>query len=80
MRVVFWGTFDLGKPRNRILLRGLREAGAEVLVCHTPVWSGVEDKSRLSPLHRLGFLRRGNQAHHINCPPLRALGDDQPPL
>jgi glycosyltransferase involved in cell wall biosynthesis len=58
MRVVFWGTFDLGKPRNRILLRGLRETGAEVLVCHRDVWAGVEDKSRLSGLRRLGFLLR----------------------
>lgn len=58
MRAVFWGTFDLGKPRNRILLRGLREAGAEVTVCHREVWGGVEDKSRLSGLRRLGFLLR----------------------
>jgi glycosyltransferase involved in cell wall biosynthesis len=61
MRAVFWGTFDLGKPRNRILLRGLRslrETGAEVVVCHREVWGGVEDKSRLSGLRRLAFLLR----------------------
>ena len=58
MRVAFWGTFDLGKPRNRILLRGLRENGAEVLVCHRQVWAGVEDKSRLTAGQRLRFLVR----------------------
>jgi len=58
MRVAFWGTFDLGKPRNRILLRGLRENGAEVLVCHRQVWAGVEDKSRLTAFEWLRFLLR----------------------
>jgi glycosyltransferase involved in cell wall biosynthesis len=58
MRAVFWGTFDLGKPRNRILLRGLEENGTEVLLCHRDVWSGVEDKSRLRGPQRLRFLLR----------------------
>jgi len=58
MKVAFWGTFDRGKPRNRILLRGLEEDGAEVVVCHTDVWPGVEDKSQLRGLRRLGFLLR----------------------
>ncbi len=61
MKVAFWGTFDRGKPRNRILLRGLSENaenGVEVLVCHTDVWPGVEDKSQLRGLRRLGFLLR----------------------
>lgn len=48
MRVVFWGTCDLGKPRNRILLRGLRENGVEVVPCHADVWGGVEDKSQVA--------------------------------
>ena len=47
LRVVFWGTYDTGKPRTRILLRGLRELGVELLECHTDVWSAVEDKSRI---------------------------------
>ncbi len=44
-RVVFWGTYDLGKPRTRILIRGLREAGIEVDECHAEVWGGVNDKT-----------------------------------
>ena len=48
MRIVWWGTYDLSKPRNRILLRGLRENGVEVVECHAEVWSGIEDKSAIS--------------------------------
>ena len=44
LRVVAWGTYDLGKPRDRILLRGLRENDVEVLECHSDVWQGIEDK------------------------------------
>lgn len=43
-----WGTYDLGKPRVRILLRGLRERGVSVSECHRPIWSGIEDKSQVS--------------------------------
>jgi glycosyltransferase involved in cell wall biosynthesis len=46
-RVVFWGTYDIGKPRVRILLRGLRENGVDVIECHSDVWSGVEDKTQV---------------------------------
>jgi len=48
MRIVFWGTYDLGKPRNRILLRGLRENNIDVIECHTNLWQGVEDKSQIA--------------------------------
>ena len=48
MRVVCWGTYDLGKPRNRILLRGLREAGVELVEIHKDVWDGVEDKGHVA--------------------------------
>jgi glycosyltransferase involved in cell wall biosynthesis len=42
-----WGTYDLGKPRVRILLRGLRDNGVSVRECHRPIWTGVEDKSQV---------------------------------
>ena len=48
MRIVFWGTYDLGKPRNRILLRGLREAGVDLIEVHRDVWDGVEDKGQIA--------------------------------
>lgn len=47
MRVVFWGTYDTGKPRTRILLRGLREAGVQVAEIHADIWGGVDDKAQL---------------------------------
>jgi len=59
MRVVMWGTYDLGKPRNRIALRGLRENGVEVIECHREIWSEVEDKSQISgAMKRAKFLLR----------------------
>lgn len=50
MRVVFWGTYDLGKPRVRLLLRGARSVGIEVIECHSHVWKDVRDKSQLPGL------------------------------
>lgn len=48
MRVVYWGTYDTGKPRNRLMIKGLQENGAEVVPCHSDIWSGIEDKSQLA--------------------------------
>ncbi len=50
MRVVYWGTYDLGKPRNRILIEGLRQNDVEVIECHKNLWSGIEDKSQFRGL------------------------------
>jgi len=50
LRMVIWGTFDLGKPRVRILERGLRENGVDVISCHREVWTDIEDKSQISGL------------------------------
>lgn len=76
MRVVMWGTYDTGKPRNRILLRGLRENGVEVIECHRDVWGSVEDKSQVAGLaSRLRFLLRwlgsypGLIARYLKLPP-----------
>lgn len=50
--VLFWGTYDKGKPRNRILLKGLLENEVHVSECHVPVWENVEDKSQISGIGR----------------------------
>ncbi len=50
MKIIAWGTYDLGKPRTRILMRGLRENGVDLEECHTDVWTGVEDKSQVRGL------------------------------
>lgn len=46
-RVLMWGSYDLGKPRTRILREGLARLGVEVIEIHADIWSRHEDKSRL---------------------------------
>lgn len=55
LRVVLWGTYDIGKPRNRILIQGLRENGFDVIECHAPIWQGIEDKSQVRSRRRRLF-------------------------
>lgn len=55
MRLIVWGTYDTGKPRVRILLRGLREADVEIDEIHAPVWSSVDDKGTLGKGSALWF-------------------------
>jgi len=47
-RIIYWGTYDTGKPRNRILLRGLKENSVDLTECHADIWRGIEDKSQIS--------------------------------
>lgn len=57
MKVVFWGTYDTGKPRTRILIRGLKENSVDLIECHSHIWGGVEDKSQLKGiLAKLKFV------------------------
>src|SRR5882724_10654655 len=46
MHVLHWGTFDLGKPRTRILRAGIIASGASLHDCHSPIWAGLEDKTQ----------------------------------
>lgn len=46
-RVLFWGCYDKGKPRTRILIAGLRARGIVVDEVHAPVWEGIDDKSQV---------------------------------
>lgn len=58
LRVMFWGTYDLGKPRNRILIQGLLESGVQVEECRAAVWDDVRDKGTLGPAQLArGLLR-----------------------
>lgn len=54
---VVWGTFDKGKPRVRILLKGLSEAGYPIIEQHSSPWDGIEDKSQIQ-----GFFNKGRIA------------------
>jgi glycosyltransferase involved in cell wall biosynthesis len=59
MRIVLWGTYDTGKPRVRVIRRGLMESGVEVIECHREVWGGIEDKSQVNGWRRrLAILGR----------------------
>ncbi|MCB1877444.1 MAG: glycosyltransferase [Chromatiales bacterium] len=65
-RVLFWGTYDRGRPRNRISIEGLRRQGAAVTLLHADVWAGIEDKSRIH-----GWLPRLRQATRLAAAYLR---------
>lgn len=46
LNIMAWGTYDTGKPRVRILLRGLRENHVILTECHKHLWHGIEDKTQ----------------------------------
>src|SRR3954454_15723076 len=56
MRVLAWGTYERGYPRNAQALSALRGAGVEVEEWHVPLFEGREHK------HALGLLRAGAAA------------------
>lgn len=55
MRIVLWGTYDTGKPRVRLLRDGLRLNGFDLIECQANVWSGIEDKSQIAGLRKIGL-------------------------
>ena len=59
MHILHWGTFDLGKPRTRILRAGILAIGASLNDCHVPIWAGLEDKTQ--EIGRLQRLWKGVQ-------------------
>jgi glycosyltransferase involved in cell wall biosynthesis len=56
MSILFLGTYDVGKPRTRILRDGIRAAGASLVECHAAVWDGIEDKSQVRGIARRARL------------------------
>lgn len=44
---VVWGTYDLGKPRTRLLLKALATQFHIRAEIHASLWHGIEDKSQL---------------------------------
>ena len=46
MKICFWGTYDTGKPRVRILLTGLKQSGNTVTEKHVNLWKNLSDKVR----------------------------------
>lgn len=44
MKVCYFGTYRASYSRNQIMIAGLRAAGVEVVECHVPLWTGIEDR------------------------------------
>jgi glycosyltransferase involved in cell wall biosynthesis len=40
-----FGTYEAGYDRNQVLMRGMREAGIEVVECHVPLWESMRYKT-----------------------------------
>ena len=62
MRVCLWGTYDRDSVRNRVLIAGLRRAGAQVNECHATVWRERQQRVAETARHGLSlrlFLRFG---------------------
>lgn len=80
MKVCYWGTYQRGYIRNRVILSGLRNAGVEVWECHVPVWRDeAEDKvAAMAGLGgRLRFLLRLLDAYpRLACRFLRERSPD----
>ena len=59
LRVVLLGTYDLGKPRTRLLRESLRRIDPQLQELHFSIWHGVEDKSVMNGAGaRLGIALR----------------------
>ena len=46
MRVCYFGTYDIDRSRNRVIIEGLRQNGVEVVECHAELWRDTADKIR----------------------------------
>ncbi|MCZ6858735.1 MAG: glycosyltransferase [Alphaproteobacteria bacterium] len=59
LSIVIWGTYDLSKPRTRLLVDQLRRQIGTVIEIHADIWSGIDDKSTIRGTHqKLGLLLR----------------------
>jgi len=57
MRICTYGTYDLQQPRTRVILEGLRRAGADVVLCHADLWKDTSQKVHLAR-HPAALLRQ----------------------
>lgn len=56
--VLIWGTYDLAKPRVRLLLDGLRCNQVPFYEIHTDIWAGVRDKGTLTRVQQMRMAAR----------------------
>jgi glycosyltransferase involved in cell wall biosynthesis len=58
LRLCYAGTYEREYPRNRLVIRALRDAGARVEAAHVPVFERRQDKSGFSLLEVAGLAVR----------------------
>jgi glycosyltransferase involved in cell wall biosynthesis len=60
LTVCYFGTYRAEYSRNQIMIQGLRRSGVQVIECHAPLWTGIEDRVQAASggWLRPGFLRR----------------------
>lgn len=46
MKVCYFGTYDVNRSRNRVIIEGLRQNGIQVVECHADLWRDTADKIR----------------------------------
>ena len=94
MRVLYFGTYERGYPRNAQVISCLRRAGVEVSERHEAVWEGREEKwsagaaafARLALAEARLFARRGSAADavivgypgHVDLPAARRAARGRP--
>lgn len=57
-KVVVWGTYDLGKPRVRMILDSLDRESEIVSNISSHIWSGVEDKTQINGMKIIFVILR----------------------
>ena len=57
MRVLYFGTYERGYPRNAQVISALRQAGVDVVEQHEPVWEGSEENWSAGPAAALRLAR-----------------------
>ena len=59
MKICYFGTYDRKRPRNRLIIQGLKENGIEVIECHFSLWKEIDDKSQIKAAgKKLGIFIR----------------------
>jgi len=56
IKILFFGTYDLSKPRVRLLIKGAKAAGFNIIECHKDIWSNVRDKSQIKGFYKKLFF------------------------
>ncbi|MBN1138750.1 MAG: hypothetical protein JXM73_19355, partial [Anaerolineae bacterium] len=77
MRVCYFGTYRAGYSRNQIVQEGLRRNGVDLVTCHVPLWSGIEDRVQAASggWARPGFLLRLAATYRRLLAAYRQVGD-----